>query len=278
MSRRQAKRKTDTIIDYSNHASAAAAAEPDMMPSAKQARMSSSNRHKRLSLLDDYGSASNAQGKSEKTLSQYSFFDKQREKKASDAAVTKFEAKIGRQTDKMRQIVADEEKKIEQKRKDFISAFENLFAACNPGILTIFPKVLNDNDRPHRAQHILFEEAEVVTQGSRELLARFEKTDEMVTSHNLALPLQAWTQDKRDFAEIMMCGQEHGQHVIEGLLAPGLYEEPLARSWDQNENQEIAVGLLKKSKKALNEENWGVVFEDQLRYGVSLANSISAEV
>lgn len=231
-----------------------------------------------------------------KISDKFSFFDRHREKKTSDAIIAEFEAQIGRQTSSMRKVIVNEEKKMyvlcaasgykktadkesrEQKRVEFKTTFEELFAACAPGITKGIQKQQHTNDRNSRAEHILFEEAESVKRGSQELLAKFERMDEMLKSQDLKLPLQAWTQDRHDYTEIMMCGREHGQQVAEGILAPGLYDEPPTRSRDLTENQEIAAGLLKESKKALVEDSWGTVFDDQLRCGVALANTISAEV
>ncbi|KAH7040426.1 uncharacterized protein B0I36DRAFT_310650 [Microdochium trichocladiopsis] len=167
-----------------------------------------------------------------------------------------------------------EEVKIGEQRQEFVSTFEKLYNAIMP---TGLQPGQNRNENTSKSKHILREEAEAIMLQSQGLLDKFEKASEMLKSFDLASPLETWNQDKHDLADIMMCGRDYGQHIVEGILVPGLYQDPHTHAHERTENQEIAAGLIVKGKTAVEGNNWGTVFEDQLRRSVALANTIFVE-
>lgn len=161
-----------------------------------------------------------------------------------------------------------------EKHHQFVTDLDRM----NTAVKSSIPQVDEEGRNvPPRKQHILHAESDAIIEESRVLLAKFERAGDMLKSFDLALPLELWAQDKHDLAEIMLCGRDHGQHVVEGLLVPGMFKDPPVYDRGFTENQEVALGLLTESKKVLAGENWGTVFEEHLRRSVALANAVPAD-
>lgn len=124
-----------------------------------------------------------------------------------------------------------------------------------------------------KESHVLFTEAQDIISRSYALLKTFEETDERLKDYKLGLPTAKWKQDKEDMRELLACGREYGERLVEEKLAPGAY---LSRQQDRpkaNEKDIMISELFKDSRKP-EEDNWGTVAADQLKKFTAIAKTV----
>ncbi|KAI1106747.1 hypothetical protein F4804DRAFT_329942 [Jackrogersella minutella] len=184
-----------------------------------------------------------------------------------------FRAKVQKQKDRVHEYIQEWEKKLAETKDQPAKIFEKLYSAvASPPGMT---KGTGDESRSSSKEgHILFKETQAAISGGRLLLTRFKEADEQLKNFKLELPTAQWKQDNQDMKELLACGREYGEKLIEEKLAPTSYPSPLADRYKANEKEKMASDLFKDSRKKTDEGDWGMVAADQVEKFTALAKTI----
>lgn len=124
--------------------------------------------------------------------------------------------------------------------------------------------------------HVLFKDAQAVISGSHSLLRQFREADKQLKDHKLELPTAKWKQDKQDIKDLLACGREYGEKLVESRLAPNTYPSPQHDRYSANEKENMAAAeLFKDSRKTPPDgDNWGIVAADQVKRLTAIAKTV----
>ncbi|KAI1139560.1 hypothetical protein F5Y05DRAFT_411748 [Hypoxylon sp. FL0543] len=191
----------------------------------------------------------------------------------SKAFLKNFKVQVGKHTDRVRGYMREQEKKLTESKGQFAEVFEKLHFAK-----VLAPRTSNKVGSNVRAAtkegHILFKEAQSVISGGFSLLKQFKETDAQLKTFKLELPTSKWKQDKQDIKELLACGREVGEKLVEEKLAPKAYPSPQPDRYKANEKENIAAELFKESRKPTNGDYWGAVAADQVKRIAAIAKTV----
>ncbi|KAI1408160.1 hypothetical protein F5Y13DRAFT_205013 [Hypoxylon sp. FL1857] len=184
-----------------------------------------------------------------------------------------FGAKVKKQTDRVRDYMQEQEKKLTENQDQFAEVFEKLYSAA-----VLPPGRPNKSDgkagSASKDSHVLFKDAQDVISGGYSLLKQFKETDERLKNFKIELPTAKWKQDKRDIKELLTCGREVGEKLVEEKLASRRYPSPQPDRYKANEKENAANELFKDSRKTSDGDNWGVVAADQVKKLAAIAQIV----
>ncbi|OTA94035.1 hypothetical protein M434DRAFT_384818 [Hypoxylon sp. CO27-5] len=268
MSKRGLKRKVDSQLDSDE-------ADGLFIKNSNPKRNITRDKKKRLSRLEEYAEDEGREGsRNFQRWAEIFESNTKGEVMKSKTFVKNFGAKVKKQTDRVRDYMQEQEKKLTGGSKDeFVEAFEKLYSA------TVLPtgtskvsggKALGTG----KESHVLFKDAQAIISGGYSLLKQFMETEERLKDYKIGLPTVKWKQDKQDIKELLACGREVGEKLIEEKLAPKSYPSPKPDRYKSSEKENIAAELFKNSHKASDGSHWGVVAADQVKKFAAIAKTI----
>lgn len=156
-----------------------------------------------------------------------------------------------------------------------MAVFEKLYAdaVLLPGVSG---ELKDKTSGTSKEGHVLFKDAQDIISGSRSLLRQFRDADKQLKEHKLDLPTEKWKQDKQDIKDLLACGREYGEKLVESKLAPNTYPSPQHDIYSANEKENMgATELFKDSRKAPPDgDTWGTVAADQVKKLTAVAKTI----
>lgn len=156
-----------------------------------------------------------------------------------------------------------------------MEAFEKLYSDA-----ALSPVVSNDSKSKKgdasREGHALFNKAQAVVSKGYALLEQFREADKQLDGHKLQLklPTETWKQDKQDNKEILACGREYGEKLVENRLAPNAYSLPQHDKYSATDKEKTVAGIFKDSRKASDENTWGTIAADQVQKITALIKTV----
>ncbi|KAI0142410.1 hypothetical protein F4776DRAFT_676294 [Hypoxylon sp. NC0597] len=267
MSKRGVKRKADFQLDSD---------EPDGLfaQDSNPKRNKLRDKNKRLSRLEEYAEDAGREG-SRNFQRWAEIFESNTKGEAikSKTFMKNFGAKVKKQTDRVRDYMQEQEKKLTGNKDRFVEVFEKLYSA------TALPsKASHESGSKARGtgkeSHVLFKDAQAVMSGGYSLLKQFKETEERLKDYKIELPTVKWKQDKQDIKELLACGREVGEKLVEEKLAPKSYPFPQPDRYKSSEKENIAAELFKDSRKAPDGGHWGAVAADQVKKFAAIAKTI----
>lgn len=123
----------------------------------------------------------------------------------------------------------------------------------------------------------MFKDYQALLSGSHSLLTQFKKTDERLKNYKIELPSAKWKQDKLDIKDLLACGREYGEKLVEKKLAPSGYLSHQPGSNKADEKEKIASELFKESHKCVDGNSWGVVAAEQVKRLRAIVNTIPSK-
>ncbi|KAI0843345.1 hypothetical protein F5Y06DRAFT_302593 [Hypoxylon sp. FL0890] len=184
-----------------------------------------------------------------------------------------FSVKVKKHTDRVREYMREREKKLTESKDQSAEVFEKLYSA------TVLPPGTSNASGSKaggasKESHVLFKEAQAVMSGGYSLLKQFKETDEQLKTFKLEFPTAKWKQDKQDIKELLACGREVGEKLVEEKLAPKGYPSPQPDRYKVNEKEGVAAELFKDSRKGSDGDNWGAVAADQVKRFAAIAKTV----
>ncbi|KAI1471399.1 uncharacterized protein F4812DRAFT_413923 [Daldinia caldariorum] len=188
----------------------------------------------------------------------------------SETFIKKFQVKVQKQVDKVRDYMQEQEKLLAQNNGKLVESFEDLYSA------TAFTHGSDDEARnASKEGHILFQDAQAVISRSYALLEKFKETDEQLKNCKFELPSAKWKQDKQDIKDLLSCGREYGEKLVEDKLAPMPQMFQHSNGHKADGKEAMTSELFKKSSKARDEEDtWGTVAAEQVKRFTVMAKSV----
>ncbi|KAI0850203.1 hypothetical protein F5Y00DRAFT_268650 [Daldinia vernicosa] len=187
----------------------------------------------------------------------------------SKAFIKNFGAKVKKQTDKVREYIQEQEKQLAQTNGKLVETFGQLYSN------TVLSHESHGEARnPTKEGHILFQDARSIISGSYALLRKFKETDEQLKSYKLELPTAKWKQDKQDMKDLLSCGREYGEKLVEDKLRPEAHILGQPDRYKDNEKESMASDLFKESRMALDGDTWGTVAAEQVKKFTAIAKSV----
>ncbi|KAI1807703.1 hypothetical protein F4811DRAFT_549468 [Daldinia bambusicola] len=188
----------------------------------------------------------------------------------SKTFIKNFRTKVQKQVDKVRDYMQEQEKLLAQNNSKFVERFEDLYSA------TVFTHGSDSEAcNTSKEDHILFQDAQVVISGSHALLKKFKETDEQLKNYKFELPSAKWKQDKQDIKDLLSCGREYGEKLVEDKLAPAPQMFQKTDGYKANGKEAMASKLFKKgSSKARDDDTWGTVAAEQVKRFTTIAKSV----
>ncbi|KAI0131300.1 hypothetical protein F4814DRAFT_445438 [Daldinia grandis] len=180
-----------------------------------------------------------------------------------------FATKVKNQTDKVRDYIQEQEKQLAQSNSKLAGTFREL---CSGTVLSHG----SDGEAPGTTKegHILFQDAQSIISESYALLRKFNETDEQLKSYKFELPTAKWRQDKQDMKDLLSCGREYGEKLVEDKLIPRAHIPHQADRREVNEKESMALDLFKESRMALDGDTWGIVAAEQVKKFTAIAKSV----
>ncbi|KAI2778901.1 hypothetical protein F4815DRAFT_476216 [Daldinia loculata] len=261
MSKRVSKRKVDpeSLSD-----------DPEALIKENNTKKQKTGTNRRLSRLEEYDEDEGREGsRNFQRWAEIFEGNTQGEVTKSKTFVKNFAMKVKKQTDKVREYIQEQEKELAQSNDKLVETFGELYSG------TVFSYGLDGKARnTTKESHILFQDAQSIISGSYKLLRKFKETDEQLKSYKFELPTAKWKQDKQDMKDLLSCGREYGEKLVEDKLAP---EAHISRQHDRskaNERESMASDLFKESRMALDGDTWGTVAAEQVKKFTAIAKSV----
>ncbi|OTB12972.1 hypothetical protein K445DRAFT_25098 [Daldinia sp. EC12] len=191
----------------------------------------------------------------------------------SKTLIKNFSMKVKKQADKVRDYMQEQEKLLVQNSSKFVKTFEELYSATNYSYGSD-----GEARKTSKENHILFQDAQAVISESYALLKKFEETDEQLKNYRFELPTAKWKQDKQDMKDLLSCGREYGEKLVEDKLAPKAHILQQPHRYKSKEKEAAASEFFKKSSKMRDEEDtWGTVAAEQVKRFTAIAKSVPLE-
>ncbi|KAI8634122.1 hypothetical protein F5Y19DRAFT_200310 [Xylariaceae sp. FL1651] len=137
---------------------------------------------------------------------------------------------------------------------------------------------MTQQDIPRKEDHPLFKQVQAIMEDYQSLMKQFQIMEEQLKDNQIDLPVTRWKKDKHDMKDLLASGGQHGEKIVESILAP--HSVPLADT-DQpgtSENEQIARELFKDSYTVLEGETWGHIAEDQVSRWVAIAKTVRMDI
>ncbi|KAI1461148.1 hypothetical protein F4805DRAFT_454085 [Annulohypoxylon moriforme] len=225
-----------------------------------------SHTNKNLSRLDEYDEDEGRDG-SRNFQRWAEIFDSNTKGEAikSKTFMKNFGEKTRKQKDRVNLYMQELDKELATKKNQFVGGLEKLYsiASISPG-----------KSGTSKEEHVLFKEVQSVISGGLSLIKQFKETDEQLKNYKLDLPTAKWKQDGRDMKELLACGREYGEKLIERKLAPKTYPSPQPDRYKAGEKDNLVSGLFKDSEKVTDGDNWGSIAADQVKTFAAIAKTI----
>ncbi|KAI1381547.1 hypothetical protein F4677DRAFT_403377 [Hypoxylon crocopeplum] len=240
-------------------------------------RNKSKSKNKRLSRLEEYNEDEGREGsRNFQRWAEIFENNTKGEGMKSKTFMKNFGAKVKKQTDRIRDYMEEQEKKLTQSKDQSVAVFEKLYlAAISPPGTPSEPD--NMTHGTSKDGHILYKDAQTIVSESYALLRQFKEADERLKNHKLELPSAKWKQDGRDMKDLLACGREYGEKLVESKLVPKAYISHQPDRYNANEKESIASELFKDSCKGLDEDNWGTVAADQVKRLTAITKTIPSQ-
>ncbi|KAI0381517.1 hypothetical protein F5Y04DRAFT_288408 [Hypomontagnella monticulosa] len=271
MSRRGTKRKAgpEPLSDGLSH----------LFVRDDSAKVNKSKRSKRLSRLEEYDEDEGRESsRGFQRLGEACDNNTKGEAMKSKIFIKNFAAKVQKQMDQVRQKIEDLEKALEETNilpTPFLK--ELCFESATPSPYGTPNKPDSNGCGTGKDGHVLLKEADAVIAMGHQLIQNFKEMDEQLKDHKLELPTAKWKQDKQDMRELLACGREYGEKLVEDKLTPDAYPSRQSDNYKEDEKGSIASELFKDSRKP-EEDNWGTVAADQLKGFVAIAKTVHPKI
>ncbi|KAI1210649.1 uncharacterized protein F4807DRAFT_422162 [Annulohypoxylon truncatum] len=231
---------------------------------AKRNKLGDTN--KRLSRLDEYEKDEGREGsRNFQRWAEIFESNTKGEMMKSKTFMKNFGEKIKKQNDCMRLFMQVREKEFAESEGRFVGAFARLYSTA---------AVSSGTFGASKEDHVLFKDAQSVISGGYSLLKQFKETDEQLKNFKIDLPIAKWKQDGRDVKELLACGREYGEKLIERNLAPDSYPSPHPDRYKADEKNDMVSELFKDSGKATDGDSWGTIAADQVKKLSAVAKTI----
>ncbi|KAG4219409.1 hypothetical protein PC116_g32111 [Phytophthora cactorum] len=164
-------------------------------------------------------------------------------------------------------------KQADKSSSKFIKTFEELYSATNFSYGSD-----GEARKTSKENHILFQDAQAIISESYALLKKFEETDEQLKNYKFELPTAKWKQDKQDMKDLLSCGREYGERLIEGKLVPIAQIPQQPHGYKSKEKEAAASEFFKKSSKMRDEDDtWGTAAAAQVKRFTAIAKLVPLE-
>ncbi|KAF3070959.1 hypothetical protein GL218_00774 [Daldinia childiae] len=261
MSKRVAKRKADPepLSD-----------DPEVLIKGNNTKKNKTGTNRRLSRLEEYNEDEGREGsRNFQRWAEIFEGNTQGEVAKSKTFIKNFRMKIKKQTDKLREYIQEQETQLAQSNDKLLETFGELYRTSG------LARGLDGEARNTTKEgHILFQDAKSIISGSYELLIKFKETDEQLKSYKFELPIAKWKQDKQDMKDLLSCGREYGEKLVEDKLTPEAHISHQPDRYKENERESMASDLFKESRMALDGDTWGTVAAEQVKKFTAIAKSV----
>ncbi|ORY64433.1 uncharacterized protein BCR38DRAFT_435092 [Pseudomassariella vexata] len=198
------------------------------------------------------------------------------ERRQSKNQLDNFQNKVDKQANQVRALLDTRESRMKQHNQDLAGAFgETYSAAIQPAASPHLPYQQLKGIGRERSE--LFHAAQAIIGDSHALLKLYKDTDEGLKSRQLETPATVWKKDKDDLKEVLACGREIGENLVERHLAPRTHSQPDPNLSKESEHFKTALELFKDSRNALEGESWGTVAAEQVKRLKNLAITIPSK-
>ncbi|KAI2473427.1 hypothetical protein F4781DRAFT_427441 [Annulohypoxylon bovei var. microspora] len=239
---------------------------------AKRNKLEDTN--KKLSRLDEYDKDEGREGsRNFQHWAEIFESNTKSEVMKSKTFMKNFGVKVKKQKDRVQEYMQEQETKLAGSDDRFVEIFEKLYSET-PTTPSIPDKLDGEAPSAGKEDHFLFKDAQSVISGGYSLLKQFKETEEQLKNYKLDLPTTKWKQDGRDMKELLACGREYGEKLIEEKLVPKAYPSPHPDRYKVDEKDNIISELFNDSRKAANEDNWGTIAADQVKKLTAIAKTI----
>ncbi|KAI8963348.1 hypothetical protein F5Y11DRAFT_319514 [Daldinia sp. FL1419] len=264
MSKRVMKRKADPEL---------LSDEPDIFAKEGNAKKKKNNTKKLLSRLEEYNEDEGREGS--RTFQRWAEIFESNTKgevMRSKTFTKEFGTKVKKQTDKVREYIQEQEHQLAQNNDKFMGTFEELYS-------TTVPSHGPDGEAhtTSKESHILFQDAHAIISESYALLDKFRETDKQLKNYKFELPGAKWKQDKQDMKDLLACGREYGEKLVEERLSPEAHVTQQFVRYKGNEKENVASELFKESRKGSERDTWGAVAAAQVKGYTAIAKSVPFE-
>ncbi|KAI1855323.1 hypothetical protein JX266_000188 [Neoarthrinium moseri] len=180
----------------------------------------------------------------------------------SKEIVKKFSQKAEKHKKQLEEYLKDQEEALKKHHQRFLAAYKKVYSS----VASVPP---TRNSASKQAKHDVPEDADLLRQaqgivaGCRLLIQSYKDTDEDLKTQKIELPTATWSKDKQDIKELLNCGREHGERIIEGLLAPHTYSASEGHE-KLGGHEQAAAELFAESRKKIGEDCWGSVAFEQI--------------
>ncbi|KAL7624335.1 hypothetical protein AAE478_005897 [Parahypoxylon ruwenzoriense] len=247
--------------------------EPDNQKK-RDVKKSKLNSNKRLSRLEEYKEDEGRDGS--RAFQQWAeIFAKNTEGEAtkSKAFLRSFETKVKKQTERVRDYAREREEELARTKDQFVATFEELCpeTADYRGTSGEPENIARGTSKEN---HALFKDAQAIISGSYSLLTQFKEVDERLKTYKLESPTERWKKDRQDMRELLACGRDYGEKLVEDKLAPNTHPSPLPDRYKASERGNMTSRLFKDSHRASDKDSWGTVAADQAKRLTAVAKTI----
>ncbi|KAI0884689.1 uncharacterized protein GGS22DRAFT_200396 [Annulohypoxylon maeteangense] len=236
---------------------------------AKRNKLSHTN--KNLSRLDEYEEDEGREG-SRNFQRWGEIFESNTKGEAmkSKTFMKNFGERVQKQKDRVHLWMQEQDKEFAKSKGQVVAHFEETYSTA--AAISLRASGVSKED------HALFKEAQSIISEGYSLLKQFKETDEQLKNYKLDLPTAKWKQDGRDIKELLACGREHGEKLIEKKLAPKAYPSPHPDRPKVDERDNMVSELFKDSGKAEEGDNWGTIAADQMKKFSTVAETIPINI
>jgi hypothetical protein len=140
--------------------------------------------------------------------------------------------------------------------QNFMTTFEKYYSAANKPSGSVLAAI-KKSCTTRKEDSIIFHDVHEVLADGRLLLKATHDLDEEMKKHRLDLPTSTWKNDEQAIIEFLACGREHGEQIVERILAPNSCPLPQRNGHRTSTNEQAAGRLFENSHKALGDECWG---------------------
>ncbi|KAI2632375.1 hypothetical protein GGR54DRAFT_583224 [Hypoxylon sp. NC1633] len=267
MSKRGTKRKADLEL-------ASDESEDALTKGASGGRIKQKRKSRRLSRLEEYDEDEGREG-SRNFQRWADIFEKNIKVEAtkSKTFMKGFEAKVKKQADRIRDYLHEQENRLDQSKDHLVTIFEKLHSAA-----ILLDVTSGEPDGQARGGdkegHVLFKEAQSIITGSQSLLQQFKETDEELKKHKVEFPTAKWKQDKQDMKDLLACGREYGEKLVDDRLAPSPLQPHQPNNHKASEKENLASYLFEDSRKELGGDTWGAVAAEQFERVATIVKTV----
>ncbi|KAI0124946.1 hypothetical protein BJ170DRAFT_685820 [Xylariales sp. AK1849] len=268
--KRGTKRKTSADAEQPSDASTGQSVRSEPKHPARHSR------GKRLSRLEKYDEEEGRdRGRDVQQWGDWLQRINREEATKSKAELKSFVQKLDSQHQQMSAFIEKQDETLNQRNHQSKAVFEKVYSKVVPPA-SVVTSASKKPKGTSKEEFVLFQQAQDIIRSSRSLLHWYKETDDNLKTHQLDLPTATWKKDKQDIKEILICGREHGEKIIEGNLAPDNYSPPEGSKSKANGHEQAAIGLFDESRKTVGGDDcWGSVANEQIKKLKGLADTLA---